>query len=674
MKKFYLPIFLLLMVGALSLLNAQTTKPITAKKYATFTVPSDPTLDSIGQAHLPYAGDLGVRRVIVADADGDGTQEVLATDYNNGGRVHVMKVVQDSVLEIIWSSPVAESASGSTPRFIQVGDCDGDGKREIIFEQRNFENVDGSSGRIVIYEWNGTDWGSQPSMSITPKMIEGAGGREGLRLHREVLTVYDFDGDGKTEIVPHGDDPRKDVLILGVSGDLFEGLNFASIFIEGGKPGTQKNGGDWGAGGSFWNATPADIDGDGKIEIVNHVWNKYGFWSIDVNGPNSYTYPDANDNADARAKGAYHEYSDNDAVSYFGAQAVDVNGDGRDEIVGTMYKQHHDLSMLAFSEQDTGVYIWNDNSQTENYNVIVPNGTIAALANKTAMSLWPIVKGDLNQDGKDELYTGGSAGLNLVAVQYKGTGDTPADLLNPENYDINVVYNGEGGDVFAKWNIYNGRVTYRTDTLYAGTDSMQIVETPIGFDPNVIDTVKEETPFTSYIFADSVDLDGDGKLEIVLAEQSVYDSININVFNWVDTSGIGQWILDNDNSYKVFNEYRKTIRVLEYTGESTGLQARTYGIISPDDYKLEQNYPNPFNPTTTINFTLPLNKKITLKVYDMLGKEVKTLIDNTTMQKGNHKVIWDGTNNFGSKVASGNYIAKMKFGNFAKSIKMTLLK
>ena len=113
---------------------------------------------------------------------------------------------------------------------------------------------------------------------------------------------------------------------------------------------------------------------------------------------------------------------------------------------------------------------------------------------------------------------------------------------------------------------------------------------------------------------------------------------------------------------------------MEYTGESTGLQARTYGIISPDDYKLEQNYPNPFNPTTTINFTLPLNKKITLKVYDMLGKEVKTLIDNTTLQKGNHKVIWDGTNNFGSKVASGNYIAKMKFGSFAKSIKMTLLK
>ena len=58
----------------------------------------------------------------------------------------------------------------------------------------------------------------------------------------------------------------------------------------------------------------------------------------------------------------------------------------------------------------------------------------------------------------------------------------------------------------------------------------------------------------------------------------------------------------------------------------------------------------------------------------MVGQEVKTLINDVNLKKGNHEIIWDGTNNFGSKVASGNYIAKMEFGNFAKSIKMTLLK
>ena len=58
----------------------------------------------------------------------------------------------------------------------------------------------------------------------------------------------------------------------------------------------------------------------------------------------------------------------------------------------------------------------------------------------------------------------------------------------------------------------------------------------------------------------------------------------------------------------------------------------------------------------------------------MLGKEVKTLIDNQEMTKGSHQTVWDGTNNAGQKVASGNYIYTLKYGNFHKSVKMTLLK
>ena len=140
-----------LLLGSFVLSSAQSTTPIDAKNMAVFTVPASNTQDTLA----PYYKGLGVRRVIVADANGDGEQEILATDYTNGGRVHVMKVVQDSLLEIIWSSPAASSSSGSTPRFIQVGDCDGDGKKEIIFNQSGFDNGDGSFGRIALYEWNG---------------------------------------------------------------------------------------------------------------------------------------------------------------------------------------------------------------------------------------------------------------------------------------------------------------------------------------------------------------------------------------------------------------------------------------------------------------------------------------------------------------------------------------
>jgi hypothetical protein len=351
MKKTLLLILLLILGVSYSY---SQTSPITAERLAYFTVPDS---GDIPDTLLPYYGDLGVRRVIVADADGDGDQEILATDYTNGGRVHVMEVVQDSLLEIVWSSPAFESASGSSPRYIQVGDCDGDGNMEIIFPQAGVvdEINEDDVGRICIYEWDpGTaSWGTAPSFTIKPSMVTAAGGREGLRLTREVLTVYDFDGDGKTEIIPHGAGDRKDVLILGITGTYTQAGGFASVFIEGGNPNDVTNGGDF-VGGSFWNAIPTDINGDGKMEIINHHWDNYGFWSIDVEGPDSYTYPEATSVSDAESKGAYRRYQTGDPVSYMGASAVDVDGDGKYEIVGTQYQNSHNLAMISFPETASG--------------------------------------------------------------------------------------------------------------------------------------------------------------------------------------------------------------------------------------------------------------------------------------------------------------------------------
>ena len=99
----------------------------------------------------------------------------------------------------------------------------------------------------------------------------------------------------------------------------------------------------------------------------------------------------------------------------------------------------------------------------------------------------------------------------------------------------------------------------------------------------------------------------------------------------------------------------------------TGIVLEESGNIS---YHLSNNYPNPFNPTTNIRFSLPVNKSISLIVYDMLGQEVKTLINKEEFAKGSYEADWNGTNNAGQKVASGNYIYTLKYGNFQKSVKM----
>jgi hypothetical protein len=92
-------------------------------------------------------------------------------------------------------------------------------------------------------------------------------------------------------------------------------------------------------------------------------------------------------------------------------------------------------------------------------------------------------------------------------------------------------------------------------------------------------------------------------------------------------------------------------------------------VTKPTTYSLSQNYPNPFNPTTTINFALPKESNVTLKVYNMIGQEVMTLISNERMNSGYHSVKVDG-----SKLTSGVYIYKLTAGDFVATKKMVLLK
>jgi hypothetical protein len=96
----------------------------------------------------------------------------------------------------------------------------------------------------------------------------------------------------------------------------------------------------------------------------------------------------------------------------------------------------------------------------------------------------------------------------------------------------------------------------------------------------------------------------------------------------------------------------------------TGIQT----IELPNHYILNQNYPNPFNPSTTIKFGLPRNENVRLVVYDMLGREVKVLV-NEYKTTGTYEVNFDA-----SSLASGVYFYKLETPNFAMTRKMLLIK
>jgi len=98
------------------------------------------------------------------------------------------------------------------------------------------------------------------------------------------------------------------------------------------------------------------------------------------------------------------------------------------------------------------------------------------------------------------------------------------------------------------------------------------------------------------------------------------------------------------------------------------------GGAIPAKIELSQNYPNPFNPNTKIQFAIPNEGKVALSIYDITGQEIKTLIDHDLLHTGTYSVDWNGTDNYGNKVTSGIYFARMSVGQMQKTIKMNLVK
>jgi len=93
----------------------------------------------------------------------------------------------------------------------------------------------------------------------------------------------------------------------------------------------------------------------------------------------------------------------------------------------------------------------------------------------------------------------------------------------------------------------------------------------------------------------------------------------------------------------------------------------------PTEFSLNQNYPNPFNPTTQIAYALPKENYVTLLIFDILGREVITLIDEM-QSPGFKSVNWNGTDNSGNKSGAGMYFYSIQAGNFSQTKKMILLK
>jgi len=162
-----------------------------------------------------------------------------------------------------------------------------------------------------------------------------------------------------------------------------------------------------------------------------------------------------------------------------------------------------------------------------------------------------------------------------------------------------------------------------------------------GENPNI-----QEKSYNLYSEKNPIDKEKWVSFDIPLSHFS--DVVNLNDVNQFKFAGDGVVYLDNLYFYK----------------DVTGVEDKS--LIT--SFNLEQNYPNPFNPTTNIKFNLPTSSFVTLKVYNMLGQEVTTLVNNQ-LNAGTHTISFEANN-----LPSGTYFYKLTAGNFTSVKKMLLMK
>lgn len=117
-------------------------------------------------------------------------------------------------------------------------------------------------------------------------------------------------------------------------------------------------------------------------------------------------------------------------------------------------------------------------------------------------------------------------------------------------------------------------------------------------------------------------------------------------------------------------EYGKEVAiVLSWEPEDKAGEVILEEVKLPTSYELSQNYPNPFNSETIIQYQLPKDGQVSLIVYNMIGQEVKKLVDEH-QKAGYHKVVWDGIERNGGKIGSGVYFIKLRVNNFNETCKI----
>ena len=301
-----------------------------------------------------------------------------------------------------------------------------------------------------------------------------------------------------------------------------------------------------------------------------------------------------------------------------------------------------------------------------------------------------IVSNDIIYASSNAVYIDGNSNIQVsysdIEGGWEGEGNIDADPLfcNQDGGDYTLAENspcigtGEDGANMGAYGIGCGSYNFSPTEFSLSEPSNNAAIT--------VDESNVNTGFITFSWGESSDANGDSLYYLMRAtsaeigdqgldtnatsiEVSYMDIIGDMAENNVTAATI-EWTVHVTDGIDTV-EADNAPFTLQVDG-SNALSAYLEGLL-PDEFALQQNYPNPFNPVTTLRYDLPENGLVTIIIYDMLGKEVKTLI-NQSQNAGYRTVIWNATNDYGKPVSAGIYLYQIQAGEYNSTKKMVLLK
>jgi hypothetical protein len=328
---------------------------------------------------------------------------------------------------------------------------------------------------------------------------------------------------------------------------------------------------------------------------------------------------------------------------------LQINTDsGKDDMGGATIVISFDKNVLAFSSEPVADKDYKFlNFSSGNYN----NATVTKpLSDK----LWINIDLPKENNNKGTVVSGSSGWTDVVTLNFDVK--NPSDTAMVKWLQSNVFWQVYDADNTNSWSV--GKFT-------------NLVNAPVqvellSFTAILLDNSNIQLDWSTISYADNYGYD---------IEKTDKDTISWQKIGFVESKNI----LNTPVNYSFIDNQVNSSSNLKYRLKSVNNDA-TYTILkeiefltSPETFELAQNYPNPFNPSTKINYTLPSNvndqmSKVTLKVYDILGIEITTLVDEL-QAVGHHEVEFKADN-----LASGVYIYRIETPAFSATKKMILLR